>query len=144
MVTSANFLGNYEPQGAVVIWGKKTGSAIAKGDVCDLSSGSWQTAPTTSTSGPYAVCVKAAAAADAKVQLLINGIAYVTADGTIVPFAPVARSGATAGQVISSATLSSGATIGVYLRHENEGDGTTTETNAADGDVIAVKIGGQF
>jgi hypothetical protein len=132
--------GQYEPQGAVLIQSLKTGSAIARGDVCDVSSGSWKTA-TTSSTGPFAVCTKAAAAADTTVQLIIKGIVYVTADGVIVPNNPVGPA-PTAGQVIQTATLVASATIGKYLAHENEGDGATVPTNTADGDVVRIELGG--
>ena len=142
-MVSANFAGDYEPQGAIIINGKKTGSAITKGDVCNLSSGSWQTAPT-SGNGPFAVCIRSAAASDAKVSLIIKGIVYVVADGVIVPFNPVVVSAATAGQVQQTATPVAANCVGKYLRHENEGDLTTVETNAADADVIAIELGGPF
>jgi hypothetical protein len=144
MSVSGNFIGDYEPQGAIVVWGKKTGSAIAKGDLCNLSSGSWQTCPTGATTGPFAVAIKAAAAADTKVQLILYGIVMVTADGTITINNPICGPTSTAGRVGQTATPAGTGCAGRYLNHQNEGDGTTVETNAAAGDVIRIIIGGPF
>jgi hypothetical protein len=135
--------GQYEPQGAILIQSKKTGSAIAKGDLCHLSSGSWQTTANGSATGPFAVCTKAAAAADTTVQLLIKGIVYMTADGAITINNPVTPA-ATAGQIVQTATPVGTGCCGFYLAHENEGDGATVPTDAADGDIVRVHFGGPF
>lgn len=135
--------GSYEKQGSIIGWGKKTGSAIARGDVCHLSSGSWQKTANGSATGPFAVAIDAAAAADAKVKLIFYGIVAVTADGAITINNPVAPA-ATAGQVIQTATPVGTGCVGRYWNHENEADGTTVETDAADGDVIRILLGGPF
>ena len=143
-MVSANFVGNYEPQGAIVIQAAKTNAAIAKGDVCDSTGGQWRTAPAGTGAGPYAVCTKAATAADTTVQLLLRGLVYVTADSVIVPNAMLLISPSTAGQVVSTATAVITTYVGKYLYHENEGDGSTVPTNAADGDVVKIDFGGML
>jgi hypothetical protein len=140
-MVSANYAGDYEPQGAIIIQSKKTGAAIAKGDICDTSSGSWRTAPAGAITYPFAVCTKAATAADATVQLLIQGIVYVTSAGAITINTAITGSGATAGQAAQTATPGGSSCVGWYLAHENEGDGVTVPTDAVNGDVIRVRFG---
>lgn len=130
--------GEYEPQGAILIQSSKTGAAIAKGDVCDLSSGDWRTAPAGTGPGPYAVCTKAATAADTTVQLLLKGIVYLTADSTITKNGMVFISPSTAGQIVQTATAVLTTYVGQYLGHENEGDGVTVPTTASDGEIVRV------
>lgn len=127
--------GQYEIQGSIVVQSGKTGAAIAKGDVCDLSSGQWRTAPAGVGAGPYAVATKAASASDTTVQILLIGIVYLTADGAITPNGNIIISASTAGQVIAGAGAY-GTLVGKYLAHENEGDGFTVPTAAADADII--------
>lgn len=134
--------GQYEPQGNIVIQAAKTGAAIAKGDVCDQTGGQWRTAPAGTGAGPYAICTKAAAAADTTVQLLLYGIVYVTADSAITPNGMLLISPSTAGQVVATATAVITTLVGIYLGHENEGDGATVPTDAADGDVIRIFFAG--
>lgn len=130
--------GQYEKQGAIIVQSGKTGAAIARGDICDLSSGEWRTAPAGTGAGPYAVCTKAAAAADTTVQLLLSGIVYVTADSAITKNGMVFISPSTAGQVVQTATAVLTTYVGKYLGHENEGDGATVPTDAVDGDIIRI------
>ena len=142
MVTSANFLGDYEPQGAILIQAAKTAAAITKGDVCDSTGGQWRTAPAGTGAGPYAVCTKSAAASDSTVQLLLRGLVYVTADSSITANGMLIISPSTAGQVVSTATAVITTYVGKYLYHENEGDGSTVPTSAVDGDVIKIDFRG--
>jgi hypothetical protein len=146
MPTSANFLGSPEPgQGSVILQlAKGTSAGITKGDLCTLTSDKWVIAPAAATAGPYAVALETAATATTTIKLLLKGIVYVTADGTIAPNAPVKNATATAGQVIAATvpTDSYSHIVGIYLGHENEGDGKTIPTSAADGDVIRILVGG--
>lgn len=137
MVVSANYLGSPEPQGAIKVQAEKTAAAITKGDLLNISSGKWQTAAT-GGSGPFAVALETKAASAATVSILREGIVYVTSDGVITPNDPVTVSGSTAGQVISNVTPTLANQVGIYLGHENEGDGSTVPTAAADGDVIRI------
>ncbi len=144
MVTSANFAGDYEPnQGVITLQAEKTGSGITKGNVINLSSNKWQTA-STSGGGPFGVATKTAAASDSTVQFILKGIVYVVADGVIQPNQPVVVSASTAGQVQSTATPAVDGVVGIYLGHENEGDGETVATAAADGDTIRIWLGGPY
>ncbi len=144
MSVSANFAGDHELQGAITIQAAKgTSAGITKGDVCSITSDKWVTA-STSAVGPFAVCKKTETTAATTVSLVVSGIVYVTSDGVIQPNAPVRPSGATAGQVVATATPFAAGVIGIYLGHENEGDGATIPTAAADGDVIRILLGGPF
>jgi hypothetical protein len=162
MPTSANYAGDYEPQGAIVAQASKgTSAAIVKGNVCAVTTGKWNKAATTDTTGPFAVATKAAATADTTCQLLFQGIVYVKCEGAITVNALVQPSTTTAGAVMAytASTINSttptgtqviaGASdfkrvIGIYLGHENEGDGYTIPTDAADGDTgrILMTAGG--
>ena len=148
MSVSAKFAGDHEQQGAVVLQQSKGASAIAKGDVLSLSSNKWVTAAT-NAAGPFAVAKETKASGDATISILFQGIVYVVADGTINPNNRVQVSGSTAGRVIVSADA--GATqgqttnfqrnVGIYLGHENEGDGVTEATACASGDTIRILLG---
>jgi hypothetical protein len=145
------FAGQYEPQGAIKIQASKTAAIITKGDVCNLSSNKWVKCPTGGV-GPYAVALETAAAATPTISLLLEGIVYLTAQAAINPNARIMPSGTTAGQVIAytATALSGSVTIadavkardeflvpcGIYLAHENEGDGSTEATAAADTEVV--------
>jgi hypothetical protein len=66
----------------------------------------------------------------------------VKADGVINPNDPVRVSASTAGEVVSAgATPFASGVLGRYLGHENEPDGTTVPTAAADGDTIRILVG---
>ena len=143
-MVSANFAGDFEPQGAmVVVASKGTSAGITKGQVCSLSSNKWVTAATSAT-GPFAVALETRATADTTIRVLLRGIVYLTADGTINPNASLVVSAATAGDVQATATPFASGVLGKYLAKENEGDGVTEATAAADGDVIRCDFGGPF
>ena len=136
----------------------KSAAAITKGDVCylDPADDMWKKAPT-SAKGDFAVAVKDFLAADTQAELCYEGHVTVTADGTIKPHNPVAISAATAGQVIEYAATAVSAAdttnitnardehlriVGFYVGkpNNNEREGGVL-TDAADGDVIIVKLG---
>lgn len=142
-MVSANFPGDFEPQGAMVVVASKTAAAITKGDVLNLSSNKWQRAAT-SSSGPFAVALETRVSGDATVRILLRGIVYVVANGTINPNSSLVVSAATAGQVQATATPFALGVVGKYLGKENEGDGVTEATAAADTDVIRIDFGGAF
>lgn len=136
--------GSYELQGAVTITSEKdTSAAITKGDVVYLSSNKWKTAAT-SSSGPFAVCIKTAATADTVVDLIIEGDVYVVADGTINTNSSVVVSASTAGQVQATATVGATNVVGQYLGHENEPSGTVGATQAVDAEIIRIHLGGPY
>ncbi len=161
MPTSANYAGDYEPQGAIVIQASKgTSAAIVKGNVCTVTTGKInKAAATANLVGPFIVATKAAATADTTFQGIIQGIVYVKAEGAITVNGLVATSGTTAGAVAAYTASSQNTTtptgtqnitaaadfqrvVGIYLGHENEGDGNTIPTDAADADTIRILLAG--
>jgi len=157
MVTSANYAGDYEPQGSIVIQASKgTSAAIVKGNVCTVTTGKFnKAAATANLVKPFLVATKAAATADTTVQGIMQGIVYVKGEGAITVNALVATSGTTAGAVAAYTASAQNTTtptgtqnitaaadfqrvIGIYLGHENEGDGYTIPTDAVDGDTIRI------
>jgi len=133
--------GSFELQGAITITAEKGNAAITKGDVVSLSSNKWIRAATSAT-GPLAVAISTEVAAATTVDLILEGIVYVVSDGVINPNASLVVSASTAGQVQATATPFATGVLGQYLGHENEPDGTTVPTAAADGDIIRIKLGG--
>ena len=149
-----------EPQGAVTFQASKgTSAAIVKGNVCRVTTGKWNKAATTDLTGPWAVATKAAATAATTVQLVKRAIVYVIAEGAITANTLVQPSATTAGAVMAytgsplNSTTPTGTqvvtaavdfqrVVGIYLGHENEGDGTTIATDAADGDTIRILMTG--
>jgi hypothetical protein len=123
---------------------KKTSAAIAKGDVVAKGTGGdtdkWLKAATTSV-GPFGVCIEAAALNTTSFSLIEDGEVNVTADGAITPNSYVMRSGSTAGQVVTYAGTNEALIVGRYLRHE--GEDSADQTDAADGDIIVIRIGNQ-
>ena len=160
MPTSANYAGDYEPQGAVVLNMSQTAAIQTKGNVCVVSSGDWVKA--TAAAGhtaPFAVATKTSTATDTTNQYIVKGIVYVKAEGAITIHSLVQCSASTAGAVAAYAasTINSttptgtqviaGATdfsrvVGIYLGHENEGDGATIPTDAVDGDTGRILLAG--
>jgi len=157
MVTTGRTAGDYEPQGAILIQSSKgTSAAIVKGNVCTITSGKYnKAAATANLVRPFLVATKAAATADTTVQGIIHGIVYVKAEGAITVNALVATSGTTAGAVAAYTASAQNTTtptgtqnitaaadfqrvIGIYLGHENEGDGQTIPTDAVDTDDIRI------
>lgn len=147
------FAGQVEPGAVTKIQASKGASAITKGDICSLSSNKWIRAPT-SARGPFAVALETKASGDPTISLLLEGITYVVANGVINPNARIMVSTSTAGQAMAyvASTLSGSVTTGdvikardeflvpcgQYLAHENEGDGITEATDAADTEKIRV------
>lgn len=157
--------GDYLPGAKLTSEKKSTSSAPAIGDVLSVQSNVWATATTSGAGakGPFRVCVgktgptPAPANADPSVSAVMEGIVYVTADGTINVGSLVTPSGATtAGRVVAytPTTVATGTTpvagdvvaardeyrlvCGTYLGHENEGGFTSVPTAAAQGDVIRI------
>jgi hypothetical protein len=145
-MVAANFLGNYEIQGSVIIQAEKgVAAGITKGDIVALTSNKWVTAAV-SASAPFGLAVvRSRLTADVDVTVgRGNLIGYTVADGAINPNQPLKISAATAGQVIA-ATIGTDAydkIVGIYLAKENEGDGFTMPTAAADADTIRFQLGG--
>jgi hypothetical protein len=160
MVTLANYLGDYEPQGAITFQASKgTSAAIVKGNVCTVTTGKWNKAATTDKIGPFAVATKAAATADTTVQLVKRAIVYVKAEGNITVNGLVQLSATTAGSVmaytgsplnttnptgtqLNDAALDFQRVVGIYLGHENEGDGSTIPTDAVTTDTVRILMTG--
>jgi hypothetical protein len=160
MPTAGNYAGDYEPQGAIVINSSQTAAIQTKGNVCVLSSGDWVKATAAAGhTGPFAVATKTSTAADTTNQYIVRGIVYVLAEGAITVNNLVQCSATTAGSVMAYAASTIASTtptgtqviagaadfsrvVGIYLGHENEGDGFTVPTDAADGDTIRILLGG--
>jgi hypothetical protein len=137
--------GDYVP-GAKIIVG-------VKGDLLqtDTTNHVWLTCPTTINSvGPFGVAAEAQATADAFVKVIIEGSAYVTADGVIHSGHYVVNGVNTAGKVgeyisdVSTAALAGiNATkiVGYYEGHENEGTLGSASTITALNDIIRIRLG---
>ena len=119
----------------------------------DPADDKYKTAPTTNAFAPFAVAVnKKSATTDTKLEGLVSGHVILEADGAIAPGNYVVVSAATAGTVqeyavTGSPTAGTASTelrriVGKYIgkANGNEKDGVT-QTAAADGDLIWVKIG---
>ena len=123
---------------------KKTSAAITKGQVVAKGTGGdtdkWLIASTTST-GPFGVCIEDAALNTTSFSMVDDGEVLVTADGVITPNSYVMRASATAGQVIAYAGTNEALIVGRYLRHE--GEDSADQTDAADGDVVVIRLGYQ-
>lgn len=123
---------------------------IAKGDVLiyDAADDNFKTAPINGTSTRYAVAVKAAATTDTRVEAAISGYVYVTADGTIARGDAVKVSGVTPGQVVAADAVVAVSDVSEIVGHyagkmnNNEREGTGTIPNAADGDIIIIRLAG--
>lgn len=164
MTVVAGDPGNTEALKYIVTGTKATGgsSAIAVGKVVKLteSTGVWSSAAT-SSKGPFGVCANVYPVngdSDAIINVANGGEWYVTADGAIKPYTRVVVSASTAGEVIAFSSTSIDTTpaqadvvaardefsriVGIYLGHEGEGKGGTVPTDAADGDIIRILLGG--
>jgi len=165
MTVVAGDAGNTESLKYIVTGTKATGgsSAIAVGKVVKLTeaTGVWSAAAT-SSKGPFGVCANVYPVngdSDAIINVAVGGGEwYVTADGAIKPYARVMISGSTAGEVVTWASATIDTTpaqadvvaardefskvVGIYLGHEGEGKGGTVPTDAADGEIIRILLGG--
>lgn len=151
-------IGEIAKAGRFVVISRKTdATGVTKGDVCSFdTNGLVQKAPTAGSDGPYGVAL-ATAGASVVVRLCVEGYVYVTADGTIKPNKFVIVSAATAGQVIvaTKGAISTAFVqaeiqalqnelwrrVGVYVSHAAEEEDAT---DAADADVIMIKMGVSF
>jgi hypothetical protein len=145
--------GDYIPGAKIVVVPKSTSAAIAKGDLLqgDTTNHVWITCPTTINSvGPFGVAAEAQATADTFVKAIIEGSAYVTADGAIRSGHYVVNGTNTAGKVgeyisdVSTAALAGiNATkiVGLYEGHENEGTTGSLPTAAALNDIVRIRLG---
>jgi hypothetical protein len=151
--------GDYLP--GVIIRQLKKGTSdatIVKGAVLYESSNLWTICPATANQkGPFGVCARTPATTDSTVDVIRDGIVYVTAGGTIQPGQYVQNDPNTAGQVVAfvSSAISTTPTqadvqaarddylrvIGVYEGHENENSLNNPPTAAASTDVIRIRFG---
>jgi hypothetical protein len=125
---------------------KVAGTAWVKGDLLKKGTGGdtnkWNKADTAAV-GPFAFAVEDATAAATTGSVFddIGSEINATADGAITPNSYVMRSGTTAGQVIAYTGTDETLIVGRYLRHE--GEDSADQTDAADGDIIVVRLGYQ-
>lgn len=155
--------GDYVEGATLLVVKKATGATRTKGLVCkwDPSGDGMIEASAAvdqeSQSG-WAVTAANALSGDTTFTVVADGIVAVTADGTIEPGDPVMCSSSTAGQVVTYTARSITATptqtdveeardewatvVGTYLGHEDEVNSNSVPTDAADGDVIYIKLRG--
>lgn len=139
---------------------KESATVIAKGQVIAPDSDGFYTATAIdgSSTGPFAVAVKAAGSGTTSVYAVtVGSIVSVVADGAIKPRKYVMPSGTTAGQVIQWTPPSGSVTtnsdmpdlvledqrVGIYLKqakHVPQGDGVNLPVDAADGDIILILL----
>src|SRR5436190_302522 len=109
--------GDYLPGAKIIVGAKGTSAAIAKGDLlqCDTTNHVWVTCPATINQvGPFGVAAEAQATADAVVKVIIEGSAYMTANGVIHAPHYVGNDTAIAGRVIEYISdVSSAALAGI-------------------------------
>lgn len=143
--------------GVVVISRKTDATGVTVGDIVSFdTNGLVQVNPTTLTDAPFGIALETIGASKV-CRVLVEGYGYCTADGAIKPSKYVIGSGSTAGQVVVATKQSISATptqaevqavqnelwqrIGVYVSKENEEEDAT---DAADGNVIMIKLGVSF
>lgn len=154
---TGNKAGQIEPKGEIRTESKNlavNNQAFVRGDVLSLNvAGTWRKC-TSGDVGPFAMCVTDKATTATRVEYIdqVGAEVYVVADGVIRPERFVKASTATDGQVMehnpSTGTSSDGVDeiIGKYIKraiYVPEGDGVTATANAADGDVIIIRLGKQ-
>jgi hypothetical protein len=160
MGTDLTGLGGYEPTDYLMLRENKNNAIVTIGQVCDTdSNGLWRVCPTTGFSGPYGVATKSKLAADADLSILTEGTIVVRADGAIKPGKYVSPSGTTTGEVIAYVPATIGGTpgqsdvqaarddwksvIGRYVGKPGEVGPGELATDAADGDLIIIRLGGR-
>lgn len=151
---TGNLAGQIEPRGEVRTESKKLAvndQAFLRGDVLALTvAGTWKKC-TSGDVGPFAVCIKAKAETDTRVEYfdMAGGEISVVSDGVIRPERYVKPSTSTDGQVMehNPSTGTSSDTqderVGRYIKraqYVGEGDGQTATANAADGDIIIIRL----
>lgn len=161
MGTDKSGLGDYEsaPGQYIVYTEPKAAAIITKGDVCSRDgSGDWIEASSGDV-GPFGVAVKSKAAADPDLPILTEGTVIVRADGAIKRGAYVIPSTSTDGEVVEYAASSAGGTpsqsdvnaagsnwntvVGRYIGKPGEVGPGELATDAADGDLILIRLGGR-
>lgn len=154
LAATGNVAGQIEPKGEVRTEQKilaVNSQAFARGDVLALNiAGTWRKC-TSGDVGPFAVCTKAKAQTATIVEYfdMKDGEISVVADGTIRPERYVKPSTATDGQIMehNPSTGTSADTqderIGRYIKRAQyvpEGDAVTATANAADGDIVIIRL----
>ena len=160
MGSDSTGLGDFEGNEYLIMKENKNNAAVAKGDVLDLdSNGDWRECPTSGYSAPYSVATKDRLAADTYALVFTKGIICVKADGAIKSGKYVMPSGSTAGEVVEYVAATIGATpgqsdvqaarddwkrvVGRYIGKPGENGIGELPTDAADGDLILIYIGGR-
>lgn len=156
LAATGNLAGQIEPIGELHTQSKVlavNNQAFVRGDVLSLNvAGTWRKC-TSGDVGPFAVCITAKASTATRVEYfdMASGEISVVADGVIRPERFVKPSTATDGQVMehnpsTSATAADtpDEIIGRYVKRAQyvpEGDGQTATANAADGDIVIIRLG---
>lgn len=151
---TGNLAGQIEPisgeEQSHAVFNADNGNAFLKGDVLCWVGGTLVKAGT-GMAGTFAVCTKAKPTTDRRVEIYdkTGGYVSVVADGVIKPGDNVKPSTGTAGRVMAS-NPSSGTSadtadenIGQYWKRYQyvpEGDGVTAAANAAQNDIILIKL----
>lgn len=154
LATTGNLAGQIEPKGEIRTESKilaVNNQAFVRGDVLALNiAGTWRKC-TSGDVGPFAVCITAKAETETRVEYfdMASGEISVVSDGAIRPERYVKPSTGTDGQVMehNPSTGTSADTqderVGRYIKRAQyvpEGDGVTPTANAADGDIIIIRL----
>ena len=157
LAATGNKAGQIEPKGEVRTESKNlavNNQAFIRGDVLARNvTGTWRKC-TSGDIGPFAVCITDKATTATRVEYfdMVGGEISVVSDGVIRPEAFVKPSTSTDAQVMESnpSTGTSADTtderIGRYIKRAQyvpEGDGVTATADAADGDIIIIRLGQQ-
>lgn len=144
-----NLAGQIEPFGEI----REEASALAvineaftRGDVLKVTTTGTIRKATAADKQPFAVCIKNKALTDPRVEYFNqkDGRISVVADGAIKPENYVMPT--TNGRVIADAGADPNTRVGVYLKRAQyvpEGDGQQAPADAAQGDIIIIKLLGQ-
>lgn len=156
----ANYLGSMEIQGAVKVQGGKGNNGINKGELLTKDEdGNWETSSTNATGGPYALAISSAPTGTTTCSIGVEGIGYFRTSTDLKPMDYVTHSNTIPGNVMKYTGYASGmgstpptsedliaatnpAILGIYLGHENEGDGRTPPDDAIPGDAVRVLFKG--
>lgn len=145
--------GDYEP-GALLLTMDNNATAITKGKLLKADTTNGGVVLTTadaSEEGPWYVAAETVTSTGQNVACVAGGTVWVTADGAIKVGNLVQAASATAGEVIAyvetaasdaDSALQHKRVVGRYLGHENEIARRAVATDAADGDIIAILMGG--
>src|SRR5215212_4247196 len=121
IATAVATVGSYHTDAKINQVNKVAATAVAMGVVTyhDPADDTFKISPTSQAGlAPFGVTTKAAAAADAKMEVALGGHVIVRADGAIAPGNYVMASAATAGEVIEYTRTGAGAPTALQAADE--------------------------